>query len=88
MKRVDELGFYNLGAKQLADKLNLSMPKTLAVVDQLGIRTDPECYKEFRIGRMLIKRYSNTAVAKITEALKTESANDIWMKRHPKKAVA
>lgn len=42
VKRVDELGFYNLGAKQLARKLSLSMPKALAVVDYLGLRQDQE----------------------------------------------
>ncbi|HID24218.1 MAG TPA: hypothetical protein EYP14_17700, partial [Planctomycetaceae bacterium] len=38
VKRVDELGFYNLGAKQLAKKTGLTVPKVVAVVDYLGIR--------------------------------------------------
>jgi hypothetical protein len=50
VKRVDELGFYNLGAKQLAEKLSLTMPKAVAVVDHLGLRDKSDCYKEIKIG--------------------------------------
>jgi hypothetical protein len=38
VKRVDELGFNSLGAKQLAEKVGLTMPKVVAVVDHLGLR--------------------------------------------------
>jgi hypothetical protein len=84
VKRVDELGFYNLGAKQLAEKVGLTMPKLLAVVDYLGLRKDPECYKEFKIGKTVFKRYSQKAIDAIKEALKTENAEEIWRKRHAK----
>jgi len=32
IRRVDELGFYCLGAKQLAEKIGLSGPKTSALI--------------------------------------------------------
>lgn len=81
VKRVDELGFYSLGAKQLVEKVGLTMPKVVAVVDHLGLRNDPECYKEFKIGKALHKRYSQKAVEAIKRALEVESANEIWRKR-------
>lgn len=81
VKRVDELGFYNLGAKELGDKVGLTMPKTVAVVDYLGLRSDLECYKEFKIGSQLHKRYSPKAIERIQSALQKESAEDIWAKR-------
>ena len=81
VKRVDELGFYSLGEKQLSEKVGVTMPKVVAFVDHLGIRSDPECYKEFKIGSILHKRYSPKALEKITAALKQESAEDIWAKR-------
>jgi hypothetical protein len=68
-------------SKQLADKVGLTIPKLLAVVDYLGLRKDPDCYKEFKIGKTLHKRYSQSAIEKIREALKTESVDDIWRKR-------
>ena len=51
VKRVNELDFYSLGAKQLAEKLSLSLPKTVAVVDYLGIRSKADCYKELAPSR-------------------------------------
>lgn len=81
VKRVNELDFYSLGAKQLAEKVGLTMPKAVAVVDYLGLRDQAECYKEFKIGSQTHKRYSAKAIEKIKEALKTESADEIWQKR-------
>mgnify|MGYP001197203540 CR=1 FL=1 len=81
VKRVNELDFYSLGAKQLAEKIGLTTPKMLAVVDHLKLRKDPECYKEFKIGSQLHKRYSPNAIDKIKKALEMESADEIWVKR-------
>jgi len=81
LKRVNELDFYNLGAKQLAEKVNLTMPKTLAVVDHLGLRSKTECYKEMKIGKAVFKRYSPKAVEVITDALGSKSADEIWKQR-------
>jgi hypothetical protein len=81
VKRVNELDFYNLGAKQLAEKVGLTMPKAVAVVDYLGLRDNSDCYKEFTIGSQTHKRYSPKAIEKIKEATERESADDIWRKR-------
>ena len=81
VKRVDELGFYNLGAKQLAEKVGLTMPKVVAVVDHLGLRSQSECYKEIKIGRAVFKRYSQNAIDSIQEALEKESPDEIWRRR-------
>ncbi|MCR4310365.1 MAG: hypothetical protein NUW14_10190 [Deltaproteobacteria bacterium] len=78
VKRVNELDFYSLGAKQLADKIGLTMPKAFAVVHHLGIRSKPECYKEFKIGSAAFKRYSPKAMDEIKDALKSISADEIW----------
>lgn len=88
VKRVNELDFYSLGAKQLAEKLQTSMPKALAAVEHLSIRTQQECYKEFKIGRTLHKRYSQKALEVIREGLKAEGLDDIWKLRHEPKPEA
>lgn len=80
VKRVNELDYYSLGAKALAKKLNLTCPKTVAIVDYLGIRDDLDCYKEIKIGKTIHKRYSSKAIQKIKDALEKESADDIWEK--------
>lgn len=81
VKRVNELDFYNLGAKDLSEKLELTQPKTLAIVDHLNLRDDGNCYKEFKIGKTLHKRYSQHAIAKIEAALEKENVDQIWAKR-------
>lgn len=81
VRKIDALGFYNLGAIQLAEKAGLTMPKAIAVVDHLGLRDDQECYKEINIGKAVFKRYSHKALEKIKEALKKESVEEIWQKR-------
>ncbi len=78
LKRVNELDYYSLGAKQLAEKLGLSMPKAVVVVDFVGIRKNPECYKEIKIGKAVFKRYSPKAIELIQAALESRSAVEIW----------
>jgi len=81
MKRVSELGYYNLGARQLAKHVGLTTPKLVAVVRHLGICEKPECYKEFRIGRSVHKRYSQQAISEIEAGLESVSVDDIWRNR-------
>ena len=81
VKRVNELDFYSMGAKQLAEKVGLSLNKTVAVVDHLKLRSDQECYKEIKIGKSTFKRYSPKAIEKIQLCLKKTSADTIWESR-------
>lgn len=78
VRRVDELGYYSLGAKDLAKKVGLTPPKSRAVVDHLGLRKDPDCFKEFKISGVIHARYSPEAIKRIKDALKAESIDDIW----------
>ncbi|OFW16194.1 MAG: hypothetical protein A3H27_15260 [Acidobacteria bacterium RIFCSPLOWO2_02_FULL_59_13] len=80
VKRVDELGYYNLGAKQLAENVGVTMPKVVALVDYLDLRKKPECYKEIRIGKSVFKQYSQKAIDAIRVCLKETSAEAIWQK--------
>ena len=88
VRRVDELGFYSLSATQLAKKVGLTPPKSRAVVDHLGLRKDPDCFKEFEIGAMTHARYSPRAIEKIEDALEAESIDDIWAAHQAKRRTA
>ena len=79
VKRVNELDYYSLGAKQLAEKIGLSMPKVLAAVEYLNLRADPECYKDFRIGTQTYKRYSQKALERIREQVPSLDLDKIWV---------
>jgi hypothetical protein len=78
VKRVDELGFYNLGAKDLAIKCGVTMPKLIAIVDHVALRKDAECYKEFRIGKTSFKRYSQNAIGRVKACIEKTSVDEIW----------
>jgi hypothetical protein len=80
VKRVNELDFYSLGAKQLGEKVGLTTPKVVAVVDHLRLREDDGCYKEFKIGSQTHKRYSPKAIDKVREALERDGIDEIWRK--------
>lgn len=85
VRRVNELDFYSLGAAQLADKVNLTQPKSRAVVDHLNLREDPDCFKEIKIGSVRHARYSPKAIKRIEEALGAEPIQDIWATYRAKK---
>jgi len=78
VKRVNELGYYNLGRDQLAKKVGLTGPKTTAMIWYLGLQADPECYKEIRIGGSKFHRYSQKTIAKIKQALVGASIDSVW----------
>jgi len=83
VKRVDELGYYSLNLTSLAEKNGLSQPKTLAVVKELTILEDPECFKEFTIGSVHFKRYSPKALDRIKKALPSLNLDEVWKKHRP-----
>ncbi len=89
-RRVNELDFYNLGAKQVGENLGLSTNKVVAVVEYLGIRSNPDYYKEIRIGRSLHKRYSQKVLPVIHNSVNDEGMNKIWdwYKQHSQKKKA
>jgi hypothetical protein len=78
VKRVNELGFYNLGAKELASNVGLTMNKVVAVVRVLKLDQDPNCFKEVVVGKSKFKRYSQQAIPKIREAVQKRGIEDIW----------
>jgi hypothetical protein len=83
VRRVDELGFYSLNLTELAKKVGLSSPKTLAVVKELALSSDPEYYKEFTIGSSHFKRYSPKALDRIKNALPVLNIDQIWQRQKP-----
>lgn len=78
VKRVDDLGYYSLGHKQLAKTVGLTEPKTTAAVSVLGIRHNPDCYKLIVIGKSSFGRYSQEATQQIKDLLTKKSESEIW----------
>lgn len=81
IKRVNELDFYNLGRNQLARKLGLTGPKTSEAIKYFKVKEDSECFKQIQIGKTFFDRYSQKAIERIKEGLKTKTIEEIWNER-------
>jgi hypothetical protein len=78
IRKINELGFYNMGRDDLARQVNLTGPKATAMIRFLNLQSDSESYKQFVVGKMTLGRYSPKAVEKIREALKTTDIATVW----------
>lgn len=83
VKRVNELSFYSLGLKDLARKMTLTEPKTIALVRFLKIQENEEYYKEIRVGKSTFKRYSPKALDTLIRALKVVNMEEVWATCRP-----
>lgn len=65
LKRVNELGYYNLSHKDLGERLGLSQYSVTAAIAVLGLKENPDCSKLFKLGSIKVHRYSQKAIAEI-----------------------
>ena len=86
VREVNLLDRYSTGLRDLSDKLGITRPMAVAMVYHLHIRDDPDCFREFRIGGTLHKRYSPKALEHLREALQTVDRKKVWReyRRHIK----
>ena len=70
-----------LSATQLADKAEITRPRLLAIMAHLGVRDDPDCFKEIAIGKSRYKRYSQKVIPMVSLCLETEDLAVIWENR-------
>jgi hypothetical protein len=83
VKRVNELDFYSLGLKELAEKLKVSQPRTLALVKHLNLQGSSEFFKVVQIGGVTFKRYSLKALDELQKAFKTVDMDKVWSLNKP-----
>lgn len=80
VKRVDELGFYNLSFTNLASSLGLTSNKTTALIWYLDLKGDPKYHKQITMGKSKFERYSHKAIEAIKKALEKASVKEYWNK--------
>ncbi|ADN78318.1 DUF3644 domain-containing protein [Geobacter sulfurreducens] len=78
VKRVNELDFYSLGIKNIADQLGISDKKALALVDKLGLQSSEDFFKVIKIGKNEFKRYSGRALKTLREELPKVNIDEVW----------
>jgi len=59
-----------LGKTQLAEKVGLTLPKVATMVDDLGLCSQTDEYKKFRMGSQTLKQYRPPPVERIKKTLK------------------
>lgn len=86
-QEVDPWTVFNLGSKQLAEKLGLTLPKTLALIYEMDIQSNPECYRELKHRSQIFNGYSMKALNLLRDSMKNADMNEIWAryKSRPKK---
>lgn len=83
VRRVDELGFYSLNLTEISKKIGLHIPITLAIVKEFKMQQDSEYFKEFTIGSIHSKRYSQKALERIKEELPKLNIKEVWSRNKP-----
>lgn len=83
VRKVNELGFYSMGLKDLGDHVGLTMPRMYSVARALDLQEDPEMYKEFRIGSVVHKRYSQKALERARAELPNIDMEEVWREFRP-----
>jgi len=78
IKRVNELDYYSLSLTQLAEKLDLSRMRALALVRHSRIQESDDYFKEITVGKAHFKRYSAKALEKLKADLETVDMGEVW----------
>jgi hypothetical protein len=69
---------FNLSVTDLANKLSMTTPRTLALVYELRIQEDEESYRELRKGKVVHKGYSKKALDMLRKAVSEGAAEQAW----------
>ncbi|MCZ8271516.1 MAG: hypothetical protein O9306_13335 [Beijerinckiaceae bacterium] len=78
VRRVNELDYYSLTAKQMAKKLCITTPKFSKLGKYLRLKQDPDYYKEWKRNSSIFYGYSPKALDFCRATLTEQSIDDIW----------
>lgn len=84
VRRVNELDFYNLSAKNMADKVRMSVNRIVALIKELKLQDDSDCFKLIVINSQKYKRYSQKALSCVRKGLEELDMDDVWERNKPK----
>lgn len=85
-QQIDPWDVFTMSRDDLAEKLSLTGPRTHALIYELNLQSDPECYKELRKKSQLFKGYSKKALDKLRQAKAELNIDEVWA-RHRKRFV-
>lgn len=77
---VDPWDVYTMSRDDLASKLGLTGPRTHALIFELRLQDDPDCYKELKRKSQVFKGYSMKALDRLRAAKGDLDLEAIWLK--------
>ncbi|WP_298622950.1 DUF3644 domain-containing protein [uncultured Zoogloea sp.] len=83
-QQIDPWDVYTMSRDDLASKLSLTGPRTHALIYELNLQADPECYKELRKKSQVFKGYSKKALDKLRQAKEELDIEDVWARHRTK----
>lgn len=77
-KEINLFDKFSLGLHQLAEKLGISAPRTLALIREYQIHDDEDSFRAVTVGSQCYKRYSKKALDCLRERLSV--VEEVWRK--------
>lgn len=83
IREIDLQKTFHWSATDLAKKLSLSLPKSIALRQHLGVDMDPKCYYVFEMGSQKHPRLSDNAFKRMRDAMKRIDMDGVWEAHKP-----
>ncbi|MFJ2650320.1 hypothetical protein ACIO1C_26805 [Streptomyces sp. NPDC087420] len=83
IREIDLQKKFHWSATELAQKLKISPPKSLALRQHLGIDEDPRCFYVFVMGSQQHPRFSDNALKVMRDSMPILDMDDIWEAHKP-----
>jgi hypothetical protein len=84
VREVDLQRKYYLSASELAERVGLTQPRSLALRRHLGVDDDEDDTHVFVFDSQRIPRYSDNALLKMQEALAQVDMDKVWEEHRPR----
>ena len=82
---IDIWATYNLSRDEMAEKLGLTGPRTCALIAELNLQDDPDCYRVLRRKSSTFKAYSKKALDRLrTEITRGIDVEEVWLRHRHK----
>lgn len=83
-QEIDPWSVFTMSRDDLAKKLEISPPRTHALIYELKIQENPECYRELKRKSQSFKGYSKKALDMLRQAIEERNIEEIWQKHRDK----
>ncbi|MEV6207410.1 DUF3644 domain-containing protein [Kitasatospora sp. NPDC051914] len=83
IREVDLQRKYHRSPADLASALKLTLPRSVALRQHVGIDADPACSHEFVFGSQHHRRYSDNALTRMKAAMAALDMDEVWKAHKP-----